>query len=230
MANKDSNNLPIPVIPNSDQLQKGEQPDMSSLKLVPDYKSEQIEVSNCKLCKSSYRAEAESLYDRTGNARHVWKFLSEERQEEISYNAVNNHLSFHYTAHNNGELVREFGKDLQVWVDIQGDDLLSLRRTIAILEREMAVIAAKSEECSLPERRKSADIIQKLAASLLSHRTRLLELERGNEPVTVIFNQLQIIIQEEMATVDSDETKICIKRILERLSDSCGDMIVDKGD
>ena len=46
---------------------------------------------DCKLCQSRWKVEAEELYDKTNSITKVFKFLTDDRQEDISYGAVRSH-------------------------------------------------------------------------------------------------------------------------------------------
>ena len=55
----------------------------------------------------------------------------------------------------NKELLREYAKDVNQWVDLQGNPEEGIRRRIAILERRLILLDASSEALSLTEQRKN---------------------------------------------------------------------------
>lgn len=189
---------------------------------------EEVYEAQCKLCNSKYRHEAEELYASCGNSRRVHKFLTEERMEEVSYNAVNNHMKLHFTAHNNERLLKDYASKVELWLGCQKDQYQSLQRAMAGLEREIMILAAMNEGLSLHERRKNNDIIVKMSSLLLNYRSKLRELEKEQEPVTLVFQQLQVILQDEMQQVDTEEVKGVVKNVLTRLKHSCQDLILGK--
>ncbi len=195
--------------------------------LVPDNGKEiKVSVDTCKLCQSTYRNEAEAMYDQYSNVRRVHKFLRDDRHEDISYQAVRNHIQYHHQSPQNSALIREYGKDVSKWINTQEDSKAGILRSLAVLEREMFTIGSQSEELSLSERRRNAETIKKIADAILNHRTRLDELNSENQQITLVFQQLQIIIQEEIKDTNSPEAKNVVRRILRRLENDCKDIIV----
>jgi hypothetical protein len=182
----------------------------------------------CKICKSNFRDEAEREYYRHNNISRVHKFLVEDRGLDVSITSVRNHMKMHFDAKENMKLMQEYANEVVGWIDSQSDDMTSIRRTMAILEREMFTLASKAEGASIEERRKTTDSINKLASTLLNHRTKILELEAKYEPVTMIFNQLQVIVEDELNHTKSKEVTKTVTNILGRLQDECSDMIVNQ--
>lgn len=180
----------------------------------------------CKLCLSSHRVAAEEEYAKTGRYARAYDLLK-KKGEKISYNATRNHLLFHYLAPINNSLAREYAEDVEKWLSMQGDSRSALRRTMAMLEREIFMLASQAEELHIDDRRKVDDTINKLASTLLSYRAKIEELDRSQEPVTIIFNQLQLIIEEEIKQLNDPQSKRAMVNVIERLTDSCGDMLVE---
>lgn len=197
---------------------------------TPWLRSGIVSVDRCKLCHSKYREEAEALYEKTKNLKRVAQFLQDDRAEDITYGAVRNHLMHHYNAVNSIELVKSNLEHIQDWTAIQGDQPEALLRTMAMLEREMHILEAESEGLSQDARRKNADTVAKLATVLLNYRTKYYEMEQSREPVTIVFNQLQIIMKEELKAVKDQKTKKVVSNILNRFKDSCGDYIIESID
>lgn len=187
---------------------------------IEGYKFEPVD--DCKLCKSKYRLEAEELYDRTQNIKRVHKLLTEDRCEEISYGACRNHLKYHYEAYSSNQLVQALSTEVEKWLFMQNDQMQGLHRTAALLEREINIISAHSEGLPLPERRKNDDTVAKLGALLLSYRAKIAEMQEAKEPVTLVLNQMQIIFQDELKGVHSDEARRVVKNILAKMKDAVG--------
>ena len=75
------------------------------------------------------------------------------------------------------------------------------------------------------ERRKNADCLKKVAEVILAHENRLSELAEEAKPVNILFNQLNIIVRDELATVQDMDTIKLVSKILERLKENCGNML-----
>ena len=179
-------------------------------------------VGDCKLCNCKYKEEAHELYDRTANVKRVHKLLTEDRMIDLSYGAVRNHLKFHYEAHASNQLVQEYSNEVADWLDLQYDQIHALYRGMAIIDREMNVLSAMTEGLPLPERRKTAETVAKLFAILKDSRKTVEELTKARKGVTLVFNQLKIIMQDEMKQLSSEESKKVVQNIFTKLKDSVG--------
>lgn len=194
--------------------------------LIPKLNEYEIKEARCKLCNSMYRAEAEALFEKTRSFSRVHKLLTEKHEEDISPNAVSNHLKFHYISQGNNALIREFAEEIKPWFEHQDDQKSAMVRTISILERQMWTLSSQMEGMSDEEQRKSADTVKKIADTLLAYRGKLSEMERSLEPVNIVLNQLQVIIQDE---VSGDPSAVNFaKRVLHRLEDACGDIVIEQ--
>ena len=90
----------------------------------------------------------------------------------------------------------------------------------------MFAIAQAGEELDIVERRKNAETVKKLVETILLLEGRLSEYAEEIKPVNLVFNQLKIIVSDELAHVDNMKAKKVVSTILTRLHDSMGDMMV----
>jgi len=180
--------------------------------------------SDCTLCQSKYREEAHELYNRTGSLKRVHRFLVDDRQENISYPSVRNHLKFHYDSVNDRSLIQEYTKEVEGWLALQDDQLFALKRTMSMIDREMNTIASQNEGLPLAERRKNSDTLAKLGGLLLQYRAKITELEGEKSPIeTVLQNvvkHLYVIIKEELDNSDSEEVRQVVSNILTKFKKS----------
>jgi len=193
-----------------------------------DEMSHPIVKANCKLCNSEFRDEAENMFlqQRKPNFNVILLFLKGQG-EEISFQAVKNHLVNHYKAHFRKEFLTEYSDDVKRWIDNQPNKVNAIRQRIAILEKEMIEIASEGGSLQLEDRRKNAEILKKLAESILNHEAKLEEYEKQLEPVTVIINQLKIIINNEVKQIESSETKKVLISVLSKLQNSVDGLMVN---
>ena len=188
-----------------------------------------IERPNCKLCQSDLREKAENLYDNQvrKNYTTIKNTLKQEDDFDISVNAIRNHIIYHYKAAQNNASLQEYANDVNQWVNMQTNKVTALKSRIAIMEREMYSIAQQSEDLDIQERRKSADTIKKLAETILTYENKLGEFREEVKPVNLIFNQLKIIVNDEMQNISSATAKKTLANVLRRLKDNVGSMIVE---
>jgi hypothetical protein len=201
-------------------------------KIIPYTKEETLETitrPNCHLCQSKLRQEAEILFlkQRVPSYNAIVTFLK-DRGEEVSWPGVRNHLVFHFKAQQKKEFLSEYAYDIEKWIAIQPDKATALKKRMAVLEREMMMIGSEGEDMPIIERRKNAETIKKLADTLLTYEEKLEQYEKALEPVTIIVNQLKIIISDEMEQVGTPETRKVLINVLERLQNKVGDIIVQE--
>jgi hypothetical protein len=179
-------------------------------------------IEDCKLCNSKWKEEAHELYEKTQNMNKVFRFLTEDRQEVISYGAVRNHLRFHFEAKATNAMIKEYATEVDAWLDLQMDQMTALRRAMAMLEREMMIIASQGEGLPLPERRKNVDTMTKLGALLLNYRSKVEEMESGKDPIILILDQLRSVLRDEMKLAKGEEAQRLVKNVLNKMKDSFG--------
>ena len=190
---------------------------------------DKITKTNCKLCQSEFREKAEEIYvsQKKKNYTAIQRTLKEEDDFEISAPSIRNHILYHYKAVENNVDLKEYTEDIQKWVNRQTNKVISLKTRIAILEREMFTIAQISEDLDIIERRKSAETIKKLADTILVYENKLKDFKEESNPINVVFNQLKIIVNDEMQHIDSVKTKKVLSTVLDRLKDSVGEVMVE---
>ncbi len=203
----------------------------SSLKVPYEFNSDRTTRKNCKLCQCEFRDEVEGWYEeqRRKNYSAIKTKLNEEKELKISVNAIKNHMLYHYKATERKSTLTEYMTDVQSWVLMQTNKVAALKTRIAILEREMMVIASEGEDLDLAERRKNAETIKKIADTLLTYDAKLKEYEKDMEPVRIVFNQLKVIVKDEMEGIEDVKARNIIYNVMGRLKDNVGDMIIESG-
>jgi len=188
---------------------------------------DRIEKPNCIMCQSEYREEVEQIYEnqKKKNYSLIKNKLKDDYDFEISRSALRNHLIRHYAQTNNNIVLQGYTDEVQQWVNMQGNRVASMESRIAVIEKEYFSIASMSDDLDLFERRKSAECLKKLAETMLLLENKLAEFSEEAKPVNVLFNQLTLIVNDEMAHVDSTTSKKLVSKILDRLRDTCGDII-----
>jgi hypothetical protein len=203
----------------------------NSLNKIP-YQFDNTRIINkkCKLCNCDFRDEVEAWYDAQPRKNYtaLQSRIKNEKNFDISTVAIKNHMVYHYKIAQSAESLGEYAVELQRWMGLQTNKVTSLKTKMAILEREMVIIASAGDELDIIERRKNAETVKKIADCLLAYETKMQDYEKQLEPITVIFNQLKIIINDEMANITSSQTKRVLGSVLQRLRDNIGDMMVDK--
>lgn len=188
---------------------------------------DRIEKPNCIMCQSDYREEVEEMYEnqKKKNYSAIKNKLKGDYDFDISRDALRNHLVRHYGKINNNVALQEYTEEVQQWVGMQGNKVASMKARIAVLEREYFNIASQSDDIDLFERRKNAECLKKLAETILVYENKLAEYSEEAKPVNILFNQLNVIVNDEMQHIDNITSQKLVRKILSRLKESCGNML-----
>jgi len=163
-----------------------------------------VNKNNCKFCQSKYRKEAEDRYEQVKNIKVVHKFL-EEKGESVAYSSVRNHIFNHYLVHERNIKIKEYGEQLEGWINEDRKRRGSIIERIAIMEKEMATIASNTIGQSLEDQRRNADILKKLSDTITALEDKIEEIDNALEPVEIIVNKLSDIISMEIKNSNSNE-------------------------
>jgi len=190
---------------------------------------DRVEKPNCVMCQSEYREEAEQMYENQNkkNYTNIQNKLKNDHDFNVSRNALRNHLVRHYDRVKDNATLQDFSEEVQQWVGMQGNKVASMKARIAILEREYFTIANQSDDVDLFERRKNAECLKKLAETILLYENKLAEYSNEAKPVNVLFNQLTLIVNDEMQHIDNIASKKLVGKILARLKDTCRGMLTE---
>jgi hypothetical protein len=196
-------------------------------KFVSLIQDTQIIKTNCKLCQSKFRAEAEEKFEQSNNIRAVRRFLL-DNGEEICYQSVRNHLLKHYLGSQRLESVKEWLEDVDRYSCSKYDRRINLYGRVKALNREFALIAAGTDGMPLDDRRRSADILKKLSDGVSGLEDKIDEIDNELAPVEIIIENLQGLLADKIKSTPNEEVKRAFMDLLNELSDTMGDMLVEK--
>jgi hypothetical protein len=179
----------------------------------------------CKLCNAECREEAENYFDSTPNYRALVRWLKDNHDIEISYPAVRNHIIYHYQANQKYQYMEGYADDIKKWMQMPNERIPALKKRRAILEREMVGLGADIDGLKGEEKRKNIELMKKLADTLLVYDTKIDELYKRMEPVTMVLTQLNIIMTDVVNNSHEDETKEAFDEVLNKLESAIGDII-----
>jgi hypothetical protein len=193
------------------------------------FSSDRVERPNCNLCQCECRDEAEEIYEnqKKKNYSDIKRRLKNDFDFDATVNGIKNHMLYHYKPMQSNASMQEYVDDVQKWVNMQTNKVASLKSRIALLERRMMMIDQESEDLDLFEKRKSAETVKKLMETILLLEAKLSEYAEEVKPVNLVFNQLKVIVNDELANVESVKAKKVVSTILTRLHNSMGDMMVE---
>lgn len=179
-----------------------------------ELKTEIVCKTNCKLCNSKYRKDAEEKYARTGNMLNVHRFL-QDSGEDISYQAVRNHLLIHYRRPELEERLREYAEDIHSWSKIRQEKEVIHREHIAILQRRIRLLEATTDDTNPEAQRKTAETVAKLIDQIGKEQERLEALKGDESSIKVLFLKFEDMVKVKLENMTSPEARVALVDLLE---------------
>jgi hypothetical protein len=165
----------------------------------------------CKLCNSKWREEAESMFEKGRAATQIHRWLVDDKKEDISYGAVNNHLTQHFKTDK----------------DNLSDTEALMNRYIKTFDREATLLLARNNELPVFEVRKNIETAMKAAQLIGYYKEQLQKLQAEKRPVELVIMSLNRIIQVKLEGSSSPEVKRVLTDIVDQLSREIGEISVD---
>lgn len=179
-----------------------------------DLPCQPIIKSNCKLCNSIYRVEAEEMFADGKSAFYVYKWLK-SKKEEISDKAVHNHFVQHYQKPMMESKLKAYAENLEDYsrIKMNEEDRLNLYATL--LDQQIHTIAASIQMQNMDEARKSQELIIRLIDQAVKVQEKIRQLKEEGEPVKILVNRLENVMTIAWQDAKSSEAKQTIKEIME---------------
>jgi hypothetical protein len=180
--------------------------------------------SNCKLCNSEYRSEAEDLYLETNNISSVFRMLK-SKNEDISIPSIRSHLKNHFVDQQQQEKIRDYAADIVKWKEMQANKEERLKTYLAILEKRIFQIAAFVDDRTDIESIKTTETLAKLVDQASKIQSQLDEENMRVEPAKVVIKKLQEIIEIRVKTSKSAELKNTLIDLVSDLQGNIGGLL-----
>jgi hypothetical protein len=181
----------------------------------------------CKLCNSKWREEAESMFEKGRAATQIHRWLVDDKKEDISYGAVNNHLTQHFKTDKDNLSLKEFATQLGKWSELSSDTEALMNRYIKTFDREATLLLARNNELPVFEVRKNIETAMKAAQLIGYYKEQLQKLQAEKRPVELVIMSLNRIIQVKLEGSSSPEVKRVLTDIVDQLSREIGEISVD---
>lgn len=173
-----------------------------------------IVKSNCKLCNSVYRVEAEEMFAEGKNSHYIYKWLK-AKKEEISDRAVHNHFVQHYQKPMIEARLKAYAENLEDYSRIRMKDEERLRMYSSLLDQQIHLLASAINYINADEMRKSHETIIKLIDQAVKVQERIKAMQEDNEPVKILVERLNNVMMIKWNDAKSPEAKQAIKEILD---------------
>lgn len=186
----------------------------SILDYAKDLTCHPIVKTNCKLCNSIYRTEAEEMFAEGKSAHYVYKWLK-AKKEDISDKAVHNHFVQHYQKPMIEARIKAYAENLEDYSRIKMEDEDRLRLYSSLLDQQIHLLASAVHQTNPDEMRKSHETLIKLIDQAVKVQERIKSMRSENEPIKIFVEKLNNVLTIKWNDAQSAETKEAIKDVLE---------------
>lgn len=173
-----------------------------------------IVKTNCKLCNSIYRTEAEEMFAEGKNPHYVYKWLK-GKKEDISDKAVHNHFVQHYQKPMIEARIKVYAENLEDYSKIKMQDEDRLRLYSSLLDQQIHMLASAIHQTNPEEMRKGNETLIKLIDQATKVQERINALQTENEPVKILIERLNNVMTIKWNDAKSPEAKQAIQDILD---------------
>lgn len=179
---------------------------------------EPVVKSNCKLCNSPLRAEAEEKFMKSGNYFAVYKFLK-DNGEDISPNAVKNHLQNHFMRPLLEMRMKDYADDLKGWLNTYQNKEQRLENYLTLIDRQIHLLGANTKNTDAEDLRKTSDKVARLMAEATSIEDKLEKHRAGVKPIMIFLEKFRQTISTHLKEIDNSEARMALVQILEAIEE-----------
>ncbi len=173
-----------------------------------------VTKTNCKLCNSIHRKEAEEFFAEGKSPHFVWKWLK-TKGEELSDKAVHNHYVQHYQRQFTEIRVKAYAENLEDYSRIRMGEEERLTLYSTLLDQQIHVLGSIVSQSNPDEMRKGNETLIKLIDQAVKVQKEIKSLRQDNEPVKILVEKLNNVMTIKWEDAKSTEAKEAIKEILD---------------
>lgn len=170
--------------------------------------------SNCKLCNSKHRDDAEAKFMASGNYFSVYKYL-DNIGEKISPNAVRNHLENHFMKPLLELRMKDYAEDLKSWLNGYQTKEQRLEGYLALIDRQIHLLNASTNNTNADQMRKNSDSVVKLMKEATNIEEVLEKYKEGMQPIMIFIERFRDIIRDQLQNIESTEARMALIQVLE---------------
>jgi len=194
---------------------------------IPD-NIEKISRSNCKLCQSEKRNEAEQQYmDSREKARPVYLWLKKEGVD-ISYPSVKNHLEQHFARLQKTVRIKEYLTQLKEQATIGKSKKAHLALCAVIMEDRLLDLASAAPQLGPLDQTKIVKSIKDISDSLISIYTEMEKTEQQVAPIAIAIERLHGVVKVTLQQVQNPEARKAIAMVMDQFQHSVNDLLVQE--
>tara|TARA_B100001778_G_scaffold334977_1_gene350088 strand:+ start:6819 stop:7478 length:660 start_codon:yes stop_codon:yes gene_type:complete len=185
-------------------------------KITDELTGEAVCKSNCKLCNSIHRDDAEAKFMASGNYFAVYKFL-DGLGEKISPNAVRNHLENHFMKPLLELRMKDYADDLKGWLNNYQSKEQRLEGYLTLIDRQIHMLNANTDNTNSEQMRKNSDAVVKLMKEATNIEEILEKHREGMQPIMIFIERFRDTIRDQLQSLESAEARMALVQILESI-------------
>lgn len=207
-------------------LEKADKNYNSIIDYAKDLSCQPILKSNCKLCNSQFRKEAEDMFAEGKSSFFVYKWLKQKGQE-ISDKAVLNHYNEHYQRPIMEARIKVYAENLEDYsrIKMKEEDRLNLYATL--LDQQIHFLGASINKVNIDDARRTHDTIIKMIGEAVKVQEKIRAMKQADEPVKILVEKLNNVMTIKWNDAKSVEAKQAIKDVLDVIIKEVKDMEID---
>jgi len=184
------------------------------IEYAKDLTCEPVVKTNCKLCNSQFRKEAEELFADGKSPHFVYKWLK-TKNEDISDKAVHNHFVQHYQKPYLESRIKAYAENLEDYSRIKMAEEDRLNLYAVILDQQIHILGSAISQTNYDDMRKSNETLIKLIDQAVKLQEKIKSMKQENEPVKILVERLNNVMTIKWNDAKSPEAKQVISEILE---------------
>jgi len=175
---------------------------------------EPVLKSNCKMCNSIYRKEAEEFFAEGKSSHFIYKWLK-GKNEEISDRAVHNHFMQHYHKPMIEQRMKAYAESLEDYSKIHMEEEQRLNLYLIALDQQIHNLNSCIGNIYSDDMRKSQETLTKLIDQSMKIQEKIRSLKQENEPIKILVERLNNVMTIKWNETKSQEAKAVISEIVD---------------
>ncbi len=183
-----------------------------------DLPEDPIMKTNCKLCNSIYRAEAENMFTEGKSAYFIFKYLK-SKGEDISDRAVHNHFEAHYKRSVSARKLKYYAENLEEYAKIRVSQEKRLELYSILLDKQVHELASSMDSTKVEDLRKNQETLIKIIDQAVKVQEKIQQLREQEEPVKIVIEKINSVLTLKFNEAKDPEVRKVIKEIVNMISE-----------
>lgn len=178
--------------------------------------------SNCKLCNSKARMQAQKAYDQGISTKRIHAILITQHKQDISYRAVNNHFQQHYSRQKTQMQMKQYLQDLNKYKAQKQNRAVDLMDRKTAISKMFFTLSAKHDVLTdLQQIRKNVAALKTVGDMLSSVQAQIDVLKKQSQPIVLVLQKLAQIVKQRSQKTQNQQVKQELHLVIKQLSAQC---------